>query len=106
MASAPFPKRWTKVSVPTIFLPMSASVEKVSVAIGLDVLEWARKRAEAEGISLSAVLTEAARRGREAAERQARQDAAWAAFKKWAGKGRKGLSAEALEAAELELGNR
>ena len=84
---------------------MSASVEKVSVAIGRDVLEWARKRAELEGLSLSAVLTEAVRLGREAAERQARQDAAWAAFKKWALKGRKGLPASALEAAERELSN-
>ena len=84
---------------------MSASVEKVSVAIGRDVLDWARKRAELQGLSLSAVLTEAARLGREAAERQARQEAAWSAFRKWAVKGRKGLSAAALEAAERELGD-
>ena len=73
------------------------------MAIGRDVLEWARKRAELQGLSLSAVLTEAVRLGREAAERKARQDAAWTSFKKWAVKGRKGLSTAALEAAEREL---
>lgn len=95
--------RWTLRRVPTIFLPMSASVEKVSVAIGRDVLEWARERAEREGLSLSAVLTEAARLGRDAEERRARQEAAWTAFVDWATEGQ-GLPAAALEDAERELG--
>jgi hypothetical protein len=81
---------------------VAASVEKVSVAIGLDELEWARGRAERDGVSLSAVLTEAARKARDLEERWARQDAAWKSFVDWATEG-KGLSTETLEAAQREL---
>ena len=81
---------------------MGASVEKVSVAIGLEELEWARSRSERQGISLSAVLTEAARAAREREARQARQNASWEAFVAWASDG-KGVSRKSLLAAEQEL---
>ena len=81
---------------------MAASVEKVSVAIGRDELEWARGRAEREGVSLSAVLTDAARVARELEARRARQDTAWWAFMDWATEG-EGLPTEAFEAAQKEL---
>ena len=77
-------------------------VQKVSVALGEDVLAWARKRADQQGLSLSAVLTETARLGREEAERRARQDAAWEAFVDWATEGA-GLPASEVKAAEQEL---
>ena len=107
--ACPFPAQLNPASLDlasySYYLPtMSSSVEKVSVAIGRDVLEWARERANQEGLSLSAVLTEAARMGREAAERRSRQEAAWRAFMDWATEG-VGLPASALEAAERELGN-
>jgi hypothetical protein len=38
------------------------ATEKTSVAIGRDELAWARERAERDGTSLSAVVTEAIRR--------------------------------------------
>ncbi|MDH5673174.1 MAG: hypothetical protein OEZ06_13545 [Myxococcales bacterium] len=72
------------------------------MAIGRDVLEWARERAEREGLSLSAILTEAARLGRETAERRIRQDAAWSEIVKSATEG-EGLPDSALEAAERAL---
>ena len=81
---------------------MSVSVEKVSVAIGREELEWARERAEREGTSLSAVLTYAARAFREQEARRARKDAAWLSFMEWATEG-EGLTTGALEAAEREL---
>lgn len=81
---------------------MAASVEKVSLAIGREELEWARQRAERQGTSLSAVLTEAARVARELEAHRARQDAAWGAFLAWATEG-EGVSPEALEAAQREL---
>jgi hypothetical protein len=81
---------------------MAASVEKVSVAIGRDELEWAKERAEREGTSLSAVLTAATRAAREQEARRARQDAAWGAILSWATEGQ-GVSPEALAAAEREL---
>jgi hypothetical protein len=82
---------------------MPVSVEKVSVALGRDELEWARERAEREGTSLSAVLTQATRQVRELEAAQARQDAAWAEFLEWATDG-KGLPEEAVAAAAAELG--
>jgi hypothetical protein len=81
---------------------MSASVEKVSVAIGREELEWARGRAEQQGTSLSAVLTHVARTFREQEARRARQDAAWGAFTEWATEG-EGLPPETIEAAQQEL---
>jgi len=84
---------------------MAASVEKVSVAIGNDELEWARERARREGSSLSAVLTDAARVARELEQQKARQEAAWRAFVEYATEGQ-GLSAEAIEAAARELDGR
>lgn len=82
---------------------MPVSVKKVSVAIGLDELEWARGRAERDGTSLSAVLTEATRAAREFEARRVRQDAAWLSFLEWATEGA-GLPTGALEAAQRELG--
>jgi hypothetical protein len=81
---------------------MAVSVEKVSVAIGRDELEWARERAEREGTSLSAVLTDAARVARDLEARRTRQDAAWASFLEWATEGQ-GLPPGALAAAQREL---
>jgi hypothetical protein len=81
---------------------MSVSVEKVSVAIGREELEWARGRAEKEGTSLSAVLTHAARTFREHEARRAHQDAAWWSFMEWATEG-EGLPTGMLEAAQREL---
>jgi hypothetical protein len=78
------------------------SVEKVSVALGRDELEWARERAEREGTSLSAVLTQATRQVRELEAAQTRQDAAWAEFLEWATNG-KGLTQEAVASATAEL---
>jgi hypothetical protein len=81
---------------------VAASVAKVSVALGKEELEWARSRAEREGISVSAVLTGAARAAREAEQRKVRQDAAWRSFLKWATKGA-GVPNAVLEAARREL---
>ena len=81
---------------------MTVSVEKVSVAIGRDELEWARGRAAREGTSLSAVLTEAARTVRELEAQRSRRDAAWWWFLEWAADG-EGLPPEVLDAARLEL---
>lgn len=81
---------------------MSSSVEKISVALGRDVLQWARERAARDGLSLSAVLTEIARLGRDAAERAAEQQAAWDEFVGWATDG-DGVSPEALADAAREL---
>jgi hypothetical protein len=81
---------------------MAVSVEKISVAIAHEELEWARARAEREGTSVSAVLSDAARAARKLEAVRARQALAWDAFLEWATDG-KGLSPEALEAAALEL---
>lgn len=45
------------------------TVEKVSVALNLEELEWARQRADREGASLSAVLSAALRAARQAEAR-------------------------------------
>ncbi|MEY4577591.1 MAG: hypothetical protein RL701_2294 [Pseudomonadota bacterium] len=47
-----------------------ATTEKVSVSLAVEDLEWARKRAEQDDKSLSAVLTEALRRQRQAEARR------------------------------------
>jgi hypothetical protein len=49
---------------------MSARVEKLSVSLGAEEAAWARKQAEATGVSLSAVLTEALRRQRQSEARR------------------------------------
>lgn len=59
---------------------MTISVKKVSLAIGRDEFAWAQRRARQEGTSISAVLTEAARRMRDEDARRAKQDVAWNAF--------------------------
>lgn len=81
---------------------MAVTVTKVSVAIGQEELEWARGRAKREGRSLSAVLTDAMRRAKEAEVEEARRDAAWAELKAWVLDG-KPLTVEELEAARREL---
>lgn len=81
---------------------MAISVKKVSVAIGQDELAWARRRAEREGTSLSAVLTDATRAAREIETRRKKQQAAWSAFAKWATAGKR-LPPTAIAAAEREL---
>jgi hypothetical protein len=81
---------------------MAASVEKVSLAIGREELEWAREQAERKGTSLSAVLTSAARLARRVEARRTRQQAAWQSFLAWATDG-EGLSPEAVRAAADEL---
>ena len=44
--------------------------EKVSVSLAVEDVEWARKKAEQDDKSLSAVLTEAIRRQRQSEARQ------------------------------------
>jgi hypothetical protein len=44
---------------------MAVSTAKISVSIGESELDWAKKRAEREGVSLSAVVTEAVRLARQ-----------------------------------------
>lgn len=78
------------------------TVKKVSVAIGKEELDWLRQRAEREGVSLSAVVTDAAREARVRAMKRAQQDAAWSRFLDWATDG-KGLSERVREAARREL---
>jgi HEPN domain-containing protein len=43
---------------------MTAKVEKLSVSLGAEEAAWARAQAQALGLSLSAVLTDALRRQR------------------------------------------
>jgi Arc/MetJ-type ribon-helix-helix transcriptional regulator len=81
---------------------MAAKVEKVSVAIGLEDLAWARERADREGASLSSVLTAAIRATRERETRLAHQRRALDRYLAWATKG-KPLTAEEIEAAQREL---
>ena len=72
------------------------------MALGNDELEWARRRAEREGTSLSAVLTDATRVAREVETRKKKQQAAWSSFTKWATAG-KSLPPAVIAAAEQEL---
>jgi hypothetical protein len=44
---------------------MATSVAKVSLSLGQSELEWAQSRAQRDGISLSAVVTEAVRLARQ-----------------------------------------
>lgn len=81
---------------------MSVSVEKVSMALGLPELSWARDRAEREGGSLSAVVTRVLREARARDEEQARRDEAWAEVVAWATDG-KGFSDDDLAEARREL---
>ena len=81
---------------------MASNVQKVSVAIGLEELAWARERAEREGTSLSAVLSAAARVAREVEEESARRNAAWSGFLRWATEDAP-LTDEELAAADQEL---
>lgn len=46
-----------------------AVAEKISISLGPDDLAWARRRAKADAMSLSAVLAEAVRRQRQAEAR-------------------------------------
>jgi hypothetical protein len=82
---------------------MSATVRKVSLAIGREELEWAEKRAAREGMSVSAVITDATRRAREAEKRRKRQRKAWAEYEAWANEAGEPLTTEELEAAAREL---
>jgi hypothetical protein len=81
---------------------MAATVVKVSVALGLEELEWARDGAERLGTSVSSVLTEAARAARELEAQRARQQTAWDEYLAWATDG-KGLPEGVLEASRREL---
>jgi hypothetical protein len=81
---------------------MARTVEKVSVALSQEVLGWARQRAEQQGTSVSAVLSEAAQVARELERRRARQRRAWVTYVKWATDGQ-GISREDLDAAAREL---
>ncbi len=81
---------------------MAARVEKVSVALGVEELAWARERAERDGDSLSAVLTAAARLARRVEDERARRDEAWSQFLSWATDGN-GLDDESLEWARRVL---
>jgi len=57
---------------------MSANVRKVTLAITKDEYEWAERTATRTGVSISSVLSAAAREKRTAEERDARQRTAWA----------------------------
>jgi hypothetical protein len=46
-----------------------AAAEKISVSVGMEDLSWARRRAKREAKSLSAVVSEALRRQRQAEAR-------------------------------------
>lgn len=81
---------------------MAATVRKVSLAIGNEELTWAEDRAEREGKSVSAVLTEVARAARETELHKTRQRQAWEEYLAWATDGR-GFTSEELEAARREL---
>jgi len=47
-----------------------ATVEKISVSIPIEELEWAREQAEEGATSLSAVVSEALRRARQSSARR------------------------------------
>ncbi len=81
---------------------MAVTVRKVSVAIGRDELEWARKRARREKTSISAVLTDAARQAREAEALREKQRKAWGEFLDWATEG-DGLTDEQIESGRRAL---
>jgi Arc/MetJ-type ribon-helix-helix transcriptional regulator len=81
---------------------VAATVEKVSVALGLDDLAWLRERAEQQRASLSAVLTAAIRTTREREALHERQRASLEAYVNWATDG-KGLPPEVVADAEREL---
>lgn len=69
------------------------ATEKVSVSLAVEDVEWARKRAEQDDMSLSAVLTEALRRQRQSEARR----------KLLAELGTDDLTQEELDAARAEL---
>lgn len=62
--------------------------EKISVAVGMDELAWAREKAEREGSSLSAVVSDSLRR-------HARQEAR-ARVGAWLGEGREPVTDEEI----------
>jgi len=69
------------------------ATEKVSVSLAVEDVEWARKKAEQDDKSLSAVLTEALRRQRQSEARR----------RLLAELGTDDLTPEDLEAARAEL---
>jgi hypothetical protein len=69
------------------------ATEKVSVSLAVEDVEWARKKAEQDDKSLSAVLTEALRRQRQSEARR----------RLLAELGTDDLTPEELEAARAEL---
>lgn len=81
---------------------MASRIKKISLAIGRDEFVWAQRRARQEGTSVSAVLTNAARRMREEEAEQAKRDAAWNEIMEWALDG-KPLTEEEMGAARREL---
>lgn len=81
---------------------MPVHVKKVSVALGHEELAWAQRRARREGVSVSAVLTDAARRAREAELREAEQRRAWAGIVAWVTNGAP-FSPEEIAAVDREL---
>jgi hypothetical protein len=81
---------------------MASKIKKISLAIGRDEFAWAQRRARQEGTSVSAVLTNAARRMREDEAQQAKRDAAWNEVMEWALDG-KPLTERELDAARREL---
>jgi Arc/MetJ-type ribon-helix-helix transcriptional regulator len=81
---------------------VAATVEKVSVALGLEDLAWLRERAEQQRASLSAVLTAAIRATREREALRERQRASLETYVTWATDG-EGLPAEVVAEAEREL---
>jgi len=86
------------------FVPtMAVKIQKVSIAIGREELAWVKRQARRSRSSVSAVLTEAARRMQEEELRKERQRAAWAEYEVWAAKEHGPVTPEGIEAALREL---
>jgi hypothetical protein len=81
---------------------MAANVRKVTLAITNEEYAWAERRAKRAGISVSAVLSAAAKEKRQAEERDEEQRKAWAEVVAYVTRGVP-LTTEELAGAEREL---
>jgi hypothetical protein len=81
---------------------VAANVRKVTLAITNEEYAWAERRAKRAGISVSAVLSAAAKEKRRAEERDEKQRKAWAEIVAYVTNGAP-LTSEELAAAEREL---
>lgn len=81
-----------------------SSVTKKSVSIGDRELEWAEAEADREGVSLSAIVTEALRHLRATREAESQRDRAWSEYMSWFEDSHGPLTVEELEDAARALG--